>query len=317
MQSYSYDTGDRLIGSGITYDNLGRITSLGGTYAGGETLTTSYYVNDLVRSQTQSGITNTYELDASLRQRRATQSGTKAGSSVFHYAGSSDSPVWIDESTKWTRTIGGFEGLAAIQESSGTTTLQLTDLHGDVVATASLESGATGPLSTDRYNEFGVPGQSSGPRLGWLGGKGRRTELPSGVVQMGARAYVPGMGRFLSRDPVLTGSANAYDYAMQSPLNLFDLDGRRVSLARPGSCVPNFAIYPGSWLHNSHVCWPVKYYQVISLYEIQIASVIGLNNCLATWPTLKFGQPYKNLALMAGLTAWCGRYRWYYVRVYT
>jgi RHS repeat-associated protein len=228
VKNYSYDTGDRLIGSGIVYDNLGRITSLPEAYAGGGTLATSYYVNDRVRSQTQGGLTNTYELDATLRQRKSTQSGTKSGSAVFHYLSPSDVPTWVEEGGKWTRNVAAFEGLAAIQESSGTTTLELTDLHGDVVGTASLESGATGPLSTLKFDEFGNPKQSSGPRFGWLGRMGRRTELSSGVIQMGVRPYVPAAGRFLTPDPVLGGSANAYDYAMQDPMGTMDLSGEDV-----------------------------------------------------------------------------------------
>lgn len=43
---------------------------------------------------------------------------------------------------------------------------------------------------------------------------------------MGVRTYVPSLGRFLQVDPVLGGSANAYEYAFQDPINMFDLDGR-------------------------------------------------------------------------------------------
>jgi RHS repeat-associated protein len=52
-----------------------------------------------------------------------------------------------------------------------------------------------------------------------------RTELPSGVIQMGARSYIPQLGRFLTLDPVPGGSANAYDYVDQDPVNGFDLGG--------------------------------------------------------------------------------------------
>jgi hypothetical protein len=42
---------------------------------------------------------------------------------------------------------------------------------------------------------------------------------------MGKRSYIPALGRFLSPDPVKGGSANAYDYANQDPVNQFDLTG--------------------------------------------------------------------------------------------
>jgi RHS repeat-associated protein len=226
-QSYSYDAGDRLLGTGVTYDNYGRITSLPASFAGGSTLTSTYYSNDLIKSQSQNEITNAYELDASLRQRQRTETGgSNPGTEVYHYASGSDSPAWIDRGSSWSRNVGGIGGgLAAIQDSAKGTTLQLTNLHGDVVATASPNPEAPKLLATFEFDEFGNPKSGGGAKFGWLGAKGRRTELPSGIIQMGVRGYVPALGRFLTPDPVPGGSANAYDYADQDPVNGFDLNG--------------------------------------------------------------------------------------------
>jgi RHS repeat-associated protein len=228
VQKYGYDEADRL--TGPVYDAWGRITSLPAEFAGGKALTTGYFANDMVATQAQDGVTNTFQLDATGRQRQREQTGGVAGVEIFHYDGPGDSPSWTSLGSTWSRSVPGIGGeLAAVQESDGTTTFKLTDLHGDVVASASSSPTATELLATYRFDEFGEPEGSGGSgRFGWLGGKARRTELPSGVIQMGARSYIPQLGRFLTPDPIRGGSANAYDYADQDPVNRFDLGGEKL-----------------------------------------------------------------------------------------
>ncbi|HEX7299232.1 MAG TPA: RHS repeat-associated core domain-containing protein [Solirubrobacteraceae bacterium] len=68
---------------------------------------------------------------------------------------------------------------------------------------------------------------------GYLGAKQRNTTLASGAIEMGARVYLPQLGRFLQTDPIPGGSCNDYDYACQDPVNSFDLDGR---MCTDGNC---------------------------------------------------------------------------------
>lgn len=116
--------------------SLTKILSRSAVYAGGSTLTTTFFSNNMVATQSQGGITNSYELDSTLRPRKRTQTGGSGGTEILHYAGGSDSPAWTESGSAWTRYISGIGGeLAAVQESGKEPVLQLSDLHGDVVAT--------------------------------------------------------------------------------------------------------------------------------------------------------------------------------------
>ena len=115
--------------------------------------------------------------------------------------------------------------LAAIQNNSETPVLQLTDLHGDIVAAASPSETETKLLSTSDTSEYGVPTTSTPAKYSWLGAEQQPTELPSGEIAMGARSYIPQLGRFLQPDPRPGGSANAYAYTFGDPVNTFDPSG--------------------------------------------------------------------------------------------
>ena len=161
-RSYSYDSGDRLLATGLTYDDFGRITSLPGEFVGGKTLTTSYFSNDMVATQAQDGVTNSFQLDAMLRHRQRLQAGGLQGTEVFHYAGPTDSPAGPSAGPAG-RAVSPASAANSLrlQESGKEVELQLINFHGDVSATASLESHCD-RLSKRRftYDEFG--NQTSG-----------------------------------------------------------------------------------------------------------------------------------------------------------
>jgi RHS repeat-associated protein len=229
-KTYAVDDADRLHGAGYSYDAFGRVTGVPAADAGGQDLAAAYFADDQASSLTQGGSMVTYDRDDPLRRVRwrASYAGVSlTGVDTNTYTDDSDNPAWEERGTDWTRYAAGIDGkLAGIERSAGVKRLQLRNAHDDVVGEASLDTAATAPTATFDANEFGVARQSGLRKYGWLGAHQRSTELPSGAMLMGVRTYLPSLGRFLQVDPVLGGSANAYEYGRQDPVNNLDLEGR-------------------------------------------------------------------------------------------
>lgn len=235
-QTTAFDEADRLLGEGVEYDDFGNISNLPAAYAGGKLLSSTYYADDSAATLSQNGTTIEYLLDPAGRERETlTDDGEAETSLVSHFSGAGDSPAWTEDgSGNWTRYIGAMGGLAAIQSSTGGIELQIADLGGDIIATAPVEEVEELDFIGDA-TEYGVPqGEGAPARYSWLGSAQRPTELESGVVNMGARTYVPEIGRFLQTDPVEGGSANAYAYVHGDPVGETDVSGEYT----PGGSAP-------------------------------------------------------------------------------
>ena len=106
------------------------------------------------------------------------------------------------------------------------------NIHGDIAAIADQTGTKTGTTAT--YDPYGQPSTAppdniTGPAdWAWQGSAHKTTDAPSGIIQMGARPYQPALGRFLTVDPILGGSANDYDYVGGNPISAFDIDGTAV-----------------------------------------------------------------------------------------
>ena len=232
--AYCYDGADKLTSvtgdarySSVAYDARGNTVTLGGESLG-------YDGADRSVTETAAGTTVRYKRDASDRVVERSVGGVVAAR--YSYTGEGDAAdLTLDSSGAVVERVVSLVGGVLLTQrfgGGGSQVWSYPNLHGDVAAVADGAGAKQGATRT--YDPFGQPlaggvDNSAGSfDYGWLGQHQRGVETEAGMatIQMGARPYVPGLGRFLQVDPVEGGSANDYDYCAGDPVNLFDLRGR-------------------------------------------------------------------------------------------
>ncbi|MFZ4668393.1 MAG: RHS repeat domain-containing protein [Microthrixaceae bacterium] len=210
----TYDSDGRTTRIGplsLTYDPLGNLTTV--SHTDGSSVRWGYVGSQRVSRTTTdaSGSTQTLAFDASGFVR--SDDGALIAR-VLEAPGGVQIVQRRDASTTWNfSTIGGNHWFSTDANGSNDGSMSLFDPYGNVI-------------SQPPANRDGVPQATDTPLVNPLFQSGDTQTLGDIAVQhLGARMYLPAVGRFLQPDPVPGGSSNAYGYTDGDPVNAFDTTG--------------------------------------------------------------------------------------------
>ncbi|WP_166682983.1 polymorphic toxin-type HINT domain-containing protein [Streptomyces aquilus] len=195
-----------------------------------------------------------------LGQLATVKTTTSDGSKLTRYAYDADGNLVVRTTPQETvASIGGMElrttdnktvtatryytsggATVAMRTTEGTTAAgsKLTYLMADDQASTQLAVDATtGATTHRRYTPFGDERGGTLPTGTDNGFLGKTEDTSTGLSLLGARAYDPNLGRFLSTDPLsspyMPQRLSAYSYSENDPINRMDPTGLE-------SCYPNF-----------------------------------------------------------------------------
>lgn len=208
----------------MAYDGQGNLASKNGT---GYTFD---YGNRLRSTAGQS-----YRYDADGRRVRQDNAGTSLRYSDYAKDGRL---LWQRDEPASKRINNVYLAgslLAEITRPIGSNAPTISYFHTDALGSPIAKTNAAGAIiETSEYEPYGrLLNRSNDNRAGYTG---HVMDAVSGLTYMQQRYYDPGIGRFLSVDPVTAlsnpvGQFNRYRYANNNPYRFKDPDGRKCSTA--------------------------------------------------------------------------------------
>lgn len=244
--NYCYDDADRLLSTNgattlsFSYDAYGNATKVG-TDALGYDSTRRH-----ISTTTAAGRSVNYTRDLSDRIviRSVKDNANPEQVTRYGYASDTGGPDFIlDSSGNLLQRVLKLPGGAVLTKNytqNNTTNWSYPNIHGDILFTADSTAARTGTIHlydpygrnidpvTGEFTDIPIPATAEGGMdFGYLGQHTIPIEHVASqqALEMGARTYLPILGRFLQTDPVPGGSANNYDYVNGDPVNASDLTG--------------------------------------------------------------------------------------------
>ncbi len=221
---YSYDGANRLTSAGFLYDPSGNLLTDGAT-------TYSYDGANRLVSSVEAGVTTSYGYDGWGHVVRESIGGVTTDL-VLAEGGPLPNVLAEVRSDQTELTYAyGPDGLSVQQRlANGVAQGPVFPLLDGSGSIRLLTNGAGAAVRNTRYDAFGVVRLTTGNESTGQGYDGERTGAADGTIDLRARRYDPGLGRFLERDAAAGTAArpqslNRYAYSSNNPLNRRDPAG--------------------------------------------------------------------------------------------